>query len=82
MMNARQCRDRAETVKGLGRRTPDPEMSAAFASAARDWLALAGMAEVQERLLHALEASALILRERGAARPRELAPRGHQSVLY
>ncbi len=57
MMSARQYRDRAETALDLGRQTLDPETSAAFAGAARDWLALAGMAEVQDRLLHDLARS-------------------------
>ncbi len=53
-MNARQYRDRAEAAFGQGRRTLDPEMSAAFDGAGRDWLALAGMAEVQDQLLRDL----------------------------
>ena len=54
-MNARQYRDRAEAAFGLGRRTLDPEVSAAFADAGRDWLALAGMADVQDQLLRDLK---------------------------
>ena len=54
MMSARQYRDRAAASLDLGRRTLDPEVRAAFAAAARDWLALADVAEVQDQLRRAL----------------------------
>ncbi len=54
MMSARQYRDRASATRDLGTRTLDPEVRAAYAAAARDWLALAGLAEVQDQLMRDL----------------------------